>query len=640
MSETREQEIEKKYPVKQSAAFASSTLVTMGLIDVLAHLGPTGLLIGGIASYVAWRHGPELYEQVRELIPLPAQAGPSEPAERLPQRRSLLDRALGRYPEGELAAAQTEADDTTVISEEELETAVLHEIEALQPRPTQQQYHGTAAIEDQAHNEAKDDAMIVYVAKDPRLALSLAPRFRPDVNLALREGIFGSGCKGSGKTGVLAKIIEQIMLIAEQLDPARRGLPGVVFDKEGDLLSLLEVLPNGCIADQEHWYSAAEIITGRLQVVVNLQAWLKDEERAAAIVYLVNDLITYTSSQEQSKRLPCPVFLDEAQYWLPQESVSYLSRETQRRLIDTFNILLSTGRKRGLTPFIFTQRIAQIDKSTISLGIQIFMRQVIDNDQKRCMDYIRSDVIGDKKNLATLAEGQGVVCLPGGVQLMVQFDERESTHLSHAPTVDRVLTRSTQAAPARSSYSQPAQSYQPPAYAATRSVRPEQIAWQQGPEALPYQPGAAPGMSRALQAQVGGSRREADKTQHFTKGLGPELQAAYDAYRPGMRHHTLARYLLTTPSVAGQLLKQLQQRGLIDAAGNKTMVSPQENQEDLREYDRTVAVWHELEEKQCANVRDFAAAMKMGETKAWDLLTKLDRLGLIHWERRKKRGAV
>jgi len=142
-----------------------------------------------------------------------------------------------------------------------------------------------------------------------------------------------------------------------------------------------------------------------------------------------------------------------------------------------------------------------------------------------------------------------------------------------------------------------------------------------------------------LQAQEGGSRREANKTKHFTKGLGPELQAAYDAYRPGMRHHTLARYLLTTPSVAGQLLKQLQQRGLIDAAGNKTMVSPQENQEDLREYDRTVAVWHELEEKQCANVRDFAAAMKMGETKAWDLLTKLDRLGLIHWERRKKRGA-
>jgi len=496
--------------------------------------------------------------------------------------------------------------------------------------------------------------MVVYAARDPRLALALAPQFRPDVDLVLREGIFACGCKGSGKTGVLARIIEQIMHIAEQIDPARRGIPGVVLDKEGDLLSLLEVLPNGCIADQQHWYSAAEIIEQRLQVVVNLQAWLKDEERAAVIVSLVNDLIRYTSNQEPGKRLPCPVILDEAQYWLPQESVSYLSRETQRQLIDTFNILLSTGRKRGLTPFIFTQRIAQIDKSTISLGIQIFMRQIIDNDQKRCMDYIRSDVIEDKKNLATLSEGQGVVCLPGGVQLLIQFDERRSTHLSHAPTVERVLAYSAQAA--YPSYHQPALPYQQPASSATRATLQEQIAWQPGPEVALYQPGAAPGTARAFdgksqgrqaqphvatQAHMGnGSTREAERTPHFTKGLGPELQAAYAAYRPGMHHHTLARYLRTTPSLAGQLLKQLQTRGLIDAAGNKTVTSTQASQEDLKEYDRAVAIWHELEGKQRANVRDFAVAMEMGETKAWELLSKLDQLGVIHWERRKKKEEV
>src|SRR5258708_17375527 len=427
--------------------------------------------------------------------------------------------------------------------------------------------------------------MVVYAARDPRLALGLAPQFRPDVDLVLREGIFACGCKGSGKTGVLARIIEQIMRIAEQIDPARRGIPGVVLDKEGDLLSLLEVLPNGCIADQQHWYSAAEIIEQRLQVVVKLQAWLKDEERAAVIGYLVNDLIRYTSNQEQSQRLPCPVFLDEAQYWLPQESVSYLSRETQRQLIDTFNILLSTGRKRGLTPFIFTQRIAQVDKSTISLGIQIFMRQVLDNDSKRCMDYIRSDVIEEKKRLATLSEGQGVVCLPGGVELLIQFDERESTHLSHAPTVEQVLAHSAQVRSAPPSSHQPALPYQPSASSATQAALQEQIAWQPGPEASLYQPGTALGAVRAFdaksqarqaqphgaaQAHMGnGSTREADRTPHFTKTLGPALQAAYDAYRPGMRHHTLARHLLITPSFAAQLLKQLQMRGLIDDAGNK-----------------------------------------------------------------------
>ena len=81
-------------------------------------------------------------------------------------------------------------------------------------------------------------------------------------------------------------------------------------------------------------------------------------------------------------------------------------------------------------------------------------------------------------------------------------------------------------------------------------------------------------------------------------------------------------------------------RGLIDAAGNKTVISTQASQEDLKEYDRAVTVWHELEGKQRANVRDFAVAMEMGETKAWELLSKLDRLGVIHWERRKKKEEV
>jgi hypothetical protein len=96
---------EKTYPVGQSAAFAGSTFVTMGLVDLLAHLGPTGLLVGGLASYVAWKHGPEVYEHLRELLPLPApsqeEQGLSEASEQSARThgRSLMDRALRRFPE-------------------------------------------------------------------------------------------------------------------------------------------------------------------------------------------------------------------------------------------------------------------------------------------------------------------------------------------------------------------------------------------------------------------------------------------------------------------------------------------------------------------------------------------------------------
>ncbi len=69
MSQQNEQ-IEKKYPVGVSAKFAAGTLVASLPFELLAHLGPTGLLVGGLASYVAWKHGPEVYEALRTTFPI------------------------------------------------------------------------------------------------------------------------------------------------------------------------------------------------------------------------------------------------------------------------------------------------------------------------------------------------------------------------------------------------------------------------------------------------------------------------------------------------------------------------------------------------------------------------------------------
>jgi hypothetical protein len=82
-------------PEKHSLGGALGAFAAMGLVDVLAHLGPTGLVIGGIASYVTWKHGPEVWEHLGSQISLPT----------LPEKltkhggRSFWDRALGRYPE-------------------------------------------------------------------------------------------------------------------------------------------------------------------------------------------------------------------------------------------------------------------------------------------------------------------------------------------------------------------------------------------------------------------------------------------------------------------------------------------------------------------------------------------------------------
>src|SRR5579859_5613586 len=95
-------EEEQPYPVQQSVAFAGTTFVTMGMIDLLAHLGPTGLVLAGMAALVAYRHGPEVASQVRGIFPSPIPSDEENQEQGKPQKlvpnpgaRSVLDWAIG-----------------------------------------------------------------------------------------------------------------------------------------------------------------------------------------------------------------------------------------------------------------------------------------------------------------------------------------------------------------------------------------------------------------------------------------------------------------------------------------------------------------------------------------------------------------
>ena len=140
--EEGEDEPEAAQPVllRQALGFGGGTMLVAGMVDLFAHLGPTGLVVGGIAAYVAARHGPQLYAQARDALfpassfssvslPPPRQAG--EERERRERQsegsRSMLDRALGRFPED--AAAGDE--DTTGVSEE----AALEQWQAAEDTP-------------------------------------------------------------------------------------------------------------------------------------------------------------------------------------------------------------------------------------------------------------------------------------------------------------------------------------------------------------------------------------------------------------------------------------------------------------------------------------------------------------------------
>src|SRR5260221_5281098 len=126
-------------PLVHSLTYGTGTFLAAGVVDLLAHLGRTGLVVGGIIAYAAAKHGPELVEQVRENLPSPASPQVSRQrrntvlaqhgrASAGTRARSLLDRALGRFPE-------EEADTMLVEEEEEEDLPLLDTLELGDLRP-------------------------------------------------------------------------------------------------------------------------------------------------------------------------------------------------------------------------------------------------------------------------------------------------------------------------------------------------------------------------------------------------------------------------------------------------------------------------------------------------------------------------
>src|SRR5882762_11795242 len=89
-------------------------------------------------------------------------------------------------------------------------------------------------------------------------------RIHPDVLIGNGNGIFASGVQGSGKTGILVRILEQA---------ARFHVPIVAFDREGDILSAAGLFPKGVIGTYNNCPSAKDIISRGLQVVYDLSTW-------------------------------------------------------------------------------------------------------------------------------------------------------------------------------------------------------------------------------------------------------------------------------------------------------------------------------------------------------------------------------
>src|SRR5260221_404637 len=220
LNEQSGEQLEEKrpLPLKQSLSFGVGTFLTVGTIDLFAHLGPTGLVIGGIAAYVAAKHGPDLASQVREVLPSPPSRQPRI-KERRRGKRSFVDRAIGRFPAQEETKQDAESsapddDDTRIVDEADLDREIEDQEEVQEPPSSSSTEIGTIMIR----------------AKDPGREILLAENLGLDIDEVIEAGVFVAGMKRSGKSELAAHLMEQL---------GRFPLPHIVYCLKGDFTSLV-----------------------------------------------------------------------------------------------------------------------------------------------------------------------------------------------------------------------------------------------------------------------------------------------------------------------------------------------------------------------------------------------------------------
>jgi hypothetical protein len=273
--------------------------------------------------------------------------------------------------------------------------------------------------------------------------LLLSPHLNidPDVLLSNGNGIFCAGTQGTGKSVILKLIMEQV---AQKV-----SAPIVAFDREQDLLSVIEYFPRGVVGTYRNCPTARDIYADGLQVVYDLSTWPDMDVAGAMMARMIFQLINEADSLPFNLRVPCLVVADEASYWLPQNRrVSRLDEEVLANLHNAFETLASRGRKRGLVPTLFTQRFSHVAKDVLSPGTYILMRQIVHTEQQRYLDYVlpvdEFYYFTDrqkKQRIADLKPGEAIVKLATGEQIVTQFYKCKSEHAAHTPKAQAARNR-------------------------------------------------------------------------------------------------------------------------------------------------------------------------------------------------------
>lgn len=403
---------------QKAGVFVSSGAALLGLEILLR--APVPLEVAGlVGAFCLAKKSPDIYASLREHVSFLPDLSAQEQALAMRAQSgewSTWDRLLGRHYNGAVKKPEGQPKD---------------EREGLVPEP---------------QTETLPDLPMVRSRKNINLASDLSI---PRDNIA-GKAILITGMRRSGKTTLGA-------LLAEQL--GKHYIPLFIPDFEGDYLSLADVLPRAVIAGHpsvarryaEYDFAGVthsdaanlgySILDQGYQVILDLASYPTLEEGIAAQIQTIRGMFAWAEANPD-ERTTAHVYLDEAQRYLPQTlSESVIDDQmVLKGLFKVYKDVIAIGGKRGISPVILTQRLAQVNKSIMAQSEVIFvMRQTNDNDLDRCMEYVKSST-ATKDGISKLKQGQGIYISFEGEQSIHQFDPRRSDGSRGAtPTAEKAL---------------------------------------------------------------------------------------------------------------------------------------------------------------------------------------------------------
>lgn len=418
--EEQEQHEKKQYAVKQSATWAGGTLLATLPFDLLGHFGPTGLLVSGLASYVAWRHGPEISAYVKEHLlspsgllslgetPLSDDGKLHPPPDRSSSERSWLDRALGRFPEEDRAhtppAAGSQGD-----GDEDEEAAIFQAGEAGRTAPPVPRISMQQALRHTPRNSYE-----VYLGRSltrPRYPALKINFFKRHIKII--------GASQYGKSSMAAFILEAII---RTHDPERVVI--ALLDLEHKTSRLFAAVPH-----------LAELVTQAGAVVLHARNEQEVLSHLQQIVALIK--YRYTLPESELDRLPLLIvyleeFIDLKDSF--KRRVGQARREEEKaqaqREYDLLVYCIKHIARRGLKAHVQFLLCAQVDYRdddlqealvNVTSGLAFCLRPTA----AQAAGFYRADLI--KRNAIDNQVGTAVVEMPEHKDLVLapQYDLRE-----------------------------------------------------------------------------------------------------------------------------------------------------------------------------------------------------------------------